>query len=319
MLIEIHEMVREVETCDAQPFDLRLASDGSVHLQPKGQTAQLPMPRAGQVVSLQFLRHLSLTKEQRFSFFCDYINGTYRTDMCPVNLILLNGRLRYHMLTHELPAPTTPTALLAPGAADRRADPTSPAPRGSFDDVDAIMRTLGRELQLPFSFLQWGSRAGNLSMAVAEKWPNATVLSFEPNNEKAAGHFAETRRRRLDNNLVGVVGLRESEVNKFLHSPEFLRYAYVGWEQLLRMINARGADMANGLRSDELSRTLGTLFATAVSTLVQVRGVVLPSQPGRQTWRFCLCVLACLCRLIPCIRSHFPTRCRREGCSPWPL
>ena len=268
MLIEIHEMVREVETCGDQPFHLRLSSDGTVQLQPKGQEAQLPMPRAGQVVSLQFLRQLSLTNEQRFAFFCDYLNGTFRTDMCPVNLVLLDGRLRYHMMTHALPQAAAQVALAAPGARAQAAAPA--AHRGSFDDLEAVMRTLNQELQLPFSFLQWGSRAGNLSMAVAEKWRNATVLSFEPDAHLARGHYLETRRRHLDNNLVGVVGLRESEVNKFLHSPEFLRYAYVGWEQLLRMMNARNADNANALGTVEMARTLGTLFATAVSTLVQV-------------------------------------------------
>lgn len=102
MLVEIHEMTREVVTCDSQPFDLLLVRDGSVKLQPKGQTSQATMHRAGQVVSLQLLRQLSLTSEQRFAFFCDYINGTYRTDMCPVNLVLTQGRLRYHMMTHPL-------------------------------------------------------------------------------------------------------------------------------------------------------------------------------------------------------------------------
>lgn len=46
---------------------------------------------------------------------------------------------------------------------------------GGVNDLEAIKRTLKSQLTLPFSFMEWGSHAGNVSMMVAQTWPNATV------------------------------------------------------------------------------------------------------------------------------------------------
>lgn len=107
LLVDIQEMERKVSACDNVELSLRLLPSGQVQIQPKGQSASLTLARAGQLVSLQMLRHLNLTNVQRLRYFSDYLNGTLRTDMCPVNLVLIQGQLRYHLMTQG----TTPREL----------------------------------------------------------------------------------------------------------------------------------------------------------------------------------------------------------------
>jgi len=83
-----------------------------------------------------------------------------------------------------------------------------------------------------FSLVEYGSGGGALSMLVAARFPNATVLSLADDRAQAAQHLASVQERKLFNNLVadgaapyaaGSDPDWKSVATKFSESPEFLR------------------------------------------------------------------------------------------------
>lgn len=129
-----------------------------------------------------------------------------------------------------------------------------------------------------FSFVDHGSGLGELSLAIARAFPEATVLSIdgEGEDEDVSAHLAASLRGGIFNNVIakGVVG---SELFKRLYdSPEFFRYQSYSVdfsEQLLRAAmngrrsfdSSRAGQAISGLQSE-----YGTLLALAATTFLKL-------------------------------------------------
>jgi hypothetical protein len=129
-----------------------------------------------------------------------------------------------------------------------------------------------------FSFVDHGSGLGELSLAIARAFPEATVLSIdgEGEDEDVSAHLAASLRGGIFNNVIakGVVG---SELFKRLYdSPEFFRYQSYSVdfsEQLLRAATSsrrsfestRAEKAIAGLQSE-----YGTLLALAATTFLKL-------------------------------------------------
>lgn len=129
-----------------------------------------------------------------------------------------------------------------------------------------------------FSFVDHGSGLGELSLAIARAFPEATVLSIdgEGEDEDVSAHLAASLRGGIFNNVIakGVVG---SELFKRLYdSPEFFRYQSYSVdfsEQLLRAATSgrrnfeasRAGQAISGLQSE-----YGTLLALAATTFLKL-------------------------------------------------
>lgn len=150
-----------------------------------------------------------------------------------------------------------------------------------IDDVDTLMVTFDEELKLPFSFLEWGSGKGNVSMAVAKRFVNSTVISFEQSHTMSMGHWEEIKRRGDRNNIVGRTRTEPEIMKKLFASPEMLRYQYVSWRHFKELVGARGSKQERRLDREELGETLGVMVANSVSTFIQVR------TPWRRTGVLC--------------------------------
>ena len=76
-----------------------------------------------------------------------------------------------------------------------------------------------------FSLLEYGSGRGALSMAIAARYPNATVLSLEAQGNLADAHLETLTQRNLANNIVASPSEDYTAIaDKFSASPEFFRY-----------------------------------------------------------------------------------------------
>jgi tRNA G46 methylase TrmB len=102
-----------------------------------------------------------------------------------------------------------------------------------------------------FSLLEYGSGRGALSMAIAARYPNATVLSLEAQGNLAEGHLETLTQRNLANNIVANPAEDYTAIaDKFSASPEFFRYLIYSPSLL---------DLAD-------SKTLASLFTTALTS-----------------------------------------------------
>jgi len=125
----------------------------------------------------------------------------------------------------------------------------------------------GNALAGRFSFVEYGSGLGELSLAVARAFPEATVLSVDGDGDEAdvTAHLAASLRGGIFNNIIakGVVG---AELFTRLHdSPEFFRYQAYSADlvSLLARGGAAGAPAA-------LQAEFGTLLALAATTFLRL-------------------------------------------------
>jgi hypothetical protein len=125
----------------------------------------------------------------------------------------------------------------------------------------------GNALAGRFSFVEYGSGLGELSLAVARAFPEATVLSVDGDGDEAdvTSHLAASLRGGIFNNIIakGVVG---AELFSRLHdSPEFFRYQ--AYSADLVSVLARGG--AAGTPA-ALQAEFGTLLALAATTFLRL-------------------------------------------------
>ena len=78
-----------------------------------------------------------------------------------------------------------------------------------------------------FSFLEWNSGAGDMSVAVASSFPNATVFSVARDEDSALTHLERLRENEVTNNVLCVSSdsetpFAEDTLRKLHDSPELV-------------------------------------------------------------------------------------------------
>lgn len=161
-----------------------------------------PLARAFRAVSLQFFLHIGLSASLRSSLFGQFLKMPLHSDMCPLHLAVDQGVLHFDSL-----------------------DTTNQAQNAHvMNKTAALLNLFHSELQLPFSFLEYGSGTGNLSLGVAALFPNSSVISVEPDETKATAHYRRLKNYNISNNVITVHAADNSIADKLFQSPEFLRY-----------------------------------------------------------------------------------------------
>ena len=128
-----------------------------------------------------------------------YIALSVEPDMCPRKIVFEGGELIHRPLTGQ------------PGEAMEA-------------EHVLIMRSLRTELTMPFSFLEYGSHTGNLSLLLARHYKNSSIMSMEADKDSALEHWEQVKLLNRTNNIVLNTDASSSLVQKLFESPEFLRY-----------------------------------------------------------------------------------------------
>jgi hypothetical protein len=113
-----------------------------------------------------------------------------------------------------------------------------------------------------FSFAEYNSGLGLLSLSVARMFPNATVLSIENEPSLTDAHLAATLRGGMHNNLILRSPIDLNTVTRLYESPEFFRYQHVSMD-LLTVLARHGRS-----GSQPPSSFMGSLLAIAATTFV---------------------------------------------------
>eukprot|EP00039_Didymoeca_costata_P022258 m.4110 g.4110 ORF g.4110 m.4110 type:complete len:1510 (-) comp2904_c0_seq1:33-4562(-) len=130
-------------------------------------------------------------------------------------------------------------------------------------ELEDEIRGLSSVLETPFSFMEYGSGTGNLSMGIARKYPQDTVLSVEPSKHAANNHWAAIEKNNGPfNNIVCNREVNTELLAKLVECPEVLRYQYFGQQFVNRFLKARD--------SKGLGKILGTAFPTGVTTMLRL-------------------------------------------------
>ena len=131
-----------------------------------------------------------------------YLALSLEQDMCPRKIVFNVSQLSHRPLEQS--------------QTDRKATPLS------HDNL--LLTSLQSQLTMPFSLMEYGSRAGQLSLLLAKQYINSSILSVEADESLALQHWASIENLTLFNNIIlhsdGGVAL----VQKLFESPEFLRY-----------------------------------------------------------------------------------------------
>ena len=110
-----------------------------------------------------------------------------------------------------------------------------------------------------FSFLEWNSGVGSLSLGVAQRYPRATVVSVTASDVGATEHLEAIARLNVSNSRV----CKNSDVgypllSTFYESPEFLRYQVIG-THILDLV-----------KMSDAGKVLGKWLALALTTFLQM-------------------------------------------------
>ncbi|EGD80112.1 hypothetical protein PTSG_10386 [Salpingoeca rosetta] len=251
--VQLLQAQRQVHACKQPPFTLHMGETVTLSKEKQESAGRVAVPRAHHTVSLSYMLALPIRPATRARLFAAMLAGTVQSDVCPINFVLDGHGLRYCSLTQDCPHST-------------KRKQESAMEESAFD-VDGLLQVLRDQLDMPFSFVEWGSGAGNISTAVAATWPNSTVLSFESSNEEAHRHWSEIKRRKAFNNIVGRMPTDRSTMLKFYKSPEFFRYQFVSWRHLRDLWSQSSSQY---LSRSEYGRTFGIMIANAVTTFVQL-------------------------------------------------
>ncbi|KAF4661469.1 hypothetical protein FOZ61_003162 [Perkinsus olseni] len=124
-----------------------------------------------------------------------------------------------------------------------------------------------------FSFVEWGSGEGQLSMAIAEAFPNATVISVEPNAVLSKKHNEvlqtpsnvsfEEESFSLKNNIACIGDVNEDVAQDLADCPELFRFQWVGERQ-------QSAKLGGLFSSSALTTFIPLQGGTAVSLLLSL-------------------------------------------------
>ncbi|XP_072025931.1 uncharacterized protein [Amphiura filiformis] len=206
-----------------------------------------PLDRSTKAITLKTLLALGLPTLERKKLFFGYFSTGLHKDMCPIDIVWMQGRLLY--------CPTSDNLPLNSGIDQHKAA-----------TIKAIMGLLSSQLDSePFSFLEYGSGKGSLSIALAAKYTNSTIISMADDAADAESHLKEVKRLGLWNNAITESRLDEEFSTKLVESPDFLHYQFIGLYQYLLLLQEEGATS-----SDTLATLMGNLLSSAVTTFIQL-------------------------------------------------
>ena len=127
-----------------------------------------------------------------------------------------------------------------------------------------------------FSFFEWNSGVGELSMAVAKRWPDATVLSLAATKKEAAVHVSSLKARSISNDIVFCA---EAASSGYCHgddcamrtlakiqadSPEFVRF------QVLHSRKGAAFMMDQSDTDSVMGSKFGVWLSLALTSFVQL-------------------------------------------------
>lgn len=296
--VDLQRLARTVlSDCTGSQMLLRLRSRGR-GLRPRvvltlndDDGVERALPRAGRAVTLSLVLALHPSAPDRQALFRSYLHVPLHSDMCPLSLVVQRRALMYD--DFAVPAWTASQAALATEADAVMEDPWQHHLSHYGEETRQLMQLLLPQLQArPFSFLEYGSGAGELSMAIASAFPRSTVVSLEGSRALAQRHAEQIDALGLKNNVVCVQPVDASFVHKLFESPEFLRYQMLREAPLLHALAQ--------LPVAEFGLLLGEALSTSLSTFIQV-----PARARR----------AAVAIGRPILTATRPTlRCRRRAC-----
>ena len=118
-----------------------------------------------------------------------------------------------------------------------------------------------------FSLVEYGSGGGALSLAIAGRFPNATVLSLEGDAGLQEEHLAAVAHRNLWNNVLCAASTGSAVANKFYESPEFFRYQVVSANLLDTVLKATTTSSKGGSGG---ASYLGSLLSTGLTSFLHL-------------------------------------------------
>lgn len=129
-------------------------------------------------------------------------------------------------------------ALDGPGPAPGVTDPRWPLLRTQLAGDDTSTLPAGAPGR--FSFVEYNSGAGLLSLNVAHAYPDATVVSIDGSESLTDAHLAAVLRQNVSNNEVCRKTVDERLLKHFYESPEFVRYQVTWGKGSAAVVTAAG-------------------------------------------------------------------------------
>eukprot|EP00935_MAST-01C_sp_MAST-1C-sp1_P000902 g902.t1 len=129
---------------------------------------------------------------------------------------------------------------------------------------------------MEFSLMEYNSGGGALSMALAERFPNATVISIEGKDDLVKSHLQALERHaaagggssggELRNNIVCHTSVDSDVITKLYESPEFMRFQILSGNLIDRLLKAQGKEG----HLENFGKLLGQLLSCGMTTFVQM-------------------------------------------------
>lgn len=157
------------------------------------------------------------------------------------------------------------------GATDEKDAGDGAAPGPAADVVDPRWGVLSAEFSKEdtacgggpgrFSVVEYNSGAGALSLNLARKFPEATIVSVEQSPRLTDAHLAAVMRGEHNNNIICRREVDKTLASDLRESPEFFRYQILTGDLL---------DLMIGQGRGDAEAMIGNLLGVAMTTFVQM-------------------------------------------------
>ncbi|XP_067678747.1 uncharacterized protein [Haliotis asinina] len=245
--IKLRSMQRKVQIgCDKTPGTFTLLPDGAVSLQMETVDTFYTVSRNKVSVGLDLLIKLEPQPQERAMLFQKYLKLPIYPDMCPAHLVWGGHQLLYQPVTEDV----KPMLLHTQGGT-RESDITQ-----------GTTALLVQEMERgSFSFLDYNS-IDNIGVQLAPLYPNSTFVSLVTASDLVDTILHELQERNITNLVLNVMPLDTTLVTKLMKCPDFLRYQYLGYDEILGL-------MKRVMRSN-FDLLIGQVIATGVTSFIQV-------------------------------------------------
>jgi len=238
------------------PVSIAYVSSGDVNAVRISVGDHAPSTSAGKV-SLYSLLHLGVVPKVRAELFRLYMQMEVSyDDHDDKEYLIAPWNVRYHMGAgggYLLSDDLVKKHRWKDPNADSRFEPIA-AEISAVEAVKQRRRDRGR-----FSFIEWHSGVGSLSVDIAQRFPQATVVSVTDSELGAAEHLETLEALNITNNRVcSNSDIGYSLLSTTYESPEFLRFQVIG-QHILDLV-----------RMQDSGKVLGKWLALALTTFLQM-------------------------------------------------